>query len=167
MYHPRMGVLIVLGFFVFEAWAVFVLLFPSRSIEILRNPWLSNTPWTRLQIRAVGLVFFFFAAVGISMAIARVTNSARLSGFSDFLLADLWLSFASLWILGLSSWIAWRFTSVRRYVRRHFPPESLEDPAWERRMTAIFCSALALMLAVAFFLAVSGHNANTFSQPLQ
>jgi len=164
MYHTGVRMLIGLGFFAFGVAAVFLLVLPARSIAVLRNPWLPDTPWTRLQIRALGLVLFLFAAVATSMIFAGVSKSARLASLSDFLLADLWLSFVVFWIVGVSSWIAWRFAFVRIFVQRHFTPERLENPAWERRMTTIFCSVLFTLVAIALMLAAGGQRSNNVFQ---
>ena len=158
MYPASMRTLIGLGFVAFGVVAAFLLVLPARFIAVLRNPWLLDTPWTRLQIRALGLVIFLFAAVATSMILAGVSNSERLARFSDFLLADLWLSFIVFWLVGVSSWIAWRFAFVRVFVQRHFSLERLENPAWERRMTTIFCSALFALVAIALLLAAGRHH---------
>jgi hypothetical protein len=150
--------LIATGFVVFGVIGGFFLIRPSFGIRILKNPWMPDTPWNRLQMRALGLVFFLFASVALSMILAKATRSPLVEGFYENLLIALWLVFSALWVLGVSSWIAWRFTSVRVFVRRNFPPEKIEAPAWERGMTAIFCSILAAVLATALLLATRSHN---------
>jgi len=74
----------------------------------------------------LGLVLFLFAGVATSMIFAGVSNSARLASFSDFLLADLWSSFVVFWIVGVCSWIVWRFAFVRVFVQRHFSLKGLK-----------------------------------------
>jgi hypothetical protein len=150
--------LIATGFVVFGVIGGSFLVRPSFGIRILKNPWMPDTPWNRLQMRALGLAFFLFASVALSMILAKATRSPLLEGLYENLVIALWLVFSTLWILGLFSWIAWRFTSVRVFVCRYFLPGDAEAPAWERRMTVIFCSILAAVLATALLLAARTHN---------
>lgn len=140
----------------FVGFGLYVLVNPSRYMRRNPNTWMENTPWTRIQLRAVGLVFCLFALMVLSGSLSHGSQSKVFRGFSDNILVALWLAFACVWVCGISSWVAWRFIAVRVWVRQHFPSEELESPAWERRMTITFSALLLLIVVSAFFMAVVG-----------
>src|SRR5215831_15955563 len=92
--------------FVFAAISVFLLVNPSRYIRRIRNPWMQDTPWMRIQLRAVGLVFCLFILVVLSGSLGRDSQSSIFRGFSDNILIALWLAFACVWVCGILSWSA-------------------------------------------------------------
>lgn len=142
--------------FVVAGIGVFLLVNPSRYMRRNPNRWMKDTPWTRIQLRAVGLVFCLFALMVLSGSMSHDSQSKVFRGFSDNILVALWLAFACVWVCGILSWIAWRFTGVRIWVRQHFSSEELESPAWERRMTITFSALLFLIVASALLMAAAG-----------
>src|SRR5262249_4137140 len=134
------------------AISIFLLVNPSRYIRRSRNPWMEDTPWMRIQLRAVGLVFCLLVLMVVSGSLSHDSQSSVFRGFSDNILAALWLAFACVWVCGILSLVAWRFIAVRLWVRQHFPSEELESPAWERRMTITFSVLLLLIVASAFLM---------------
>lgn len=136
--------------------SVFLLVNPSRYMRRNPNRSMKDTPWTRIQLRAVGLVFFLFTLMVLSGSLSHGSQSKVFRGFSGNILVALWLSFVCVWVCGILSWIAWRFIGVRIWVRQHFSSEKLESPAWERRMTITFSLLLFLIIASALLMAAAG-----------
>lgn len=148
--------LITAVLFVVAGIGVFLLINPSSYMRRNPNPWMKDTPWTRIQLRAVGLVFCLFALMVLSGSLSHDSQSIVFRGFSDNILVALWLAFACVWVCGILSWIAWRFIAVRIWVRHQFPPEELESPAWERRMSIAFSALLLLIVASALLMTAGG-----------
>jgi hypothetical protein len=141
---------------VFAGIGVFLLVNPSRYMRRNPNPWMEDTPWTRIQLRAVGLVFCLFVLMVFSGSMSHDSQSNVFKGFADNMLAALWLAFACVWVGGILLWIAWRFIAVRIWVRKHLSSEELESAAWERRMTIAFSALLLLIVASALLMAAAG-----------
>jgi hypothetical protein len=142
--------------FVFAGIGVLLLVNPSRYVRRNPNRWMKDTPWMRIQLRWVGLVFCLFALMALSGSLSHDSQSKVVRGFSDNILVALWLAFASAWVCGILSWIAWRFIAVQIWVRQRFPSEELESPAWERRMTITFSALLLLIVSSALVMAAAG-----------
>lgn len=143
---------------VFAAFSLTVLVRPSQYIRWSKNPWMDDTPWTRLQMRVVGLVFCLAVIMMVSGILTGHTNSVVLQGFHENILIALWLAFIATWIFGTVSFVLWRFLAFRVFIRTHFDSEKLGDMAWERRMSVLFCSLLASIVAIAFILAIGGYH---------
>jgi hypothetical protein len=143
---------------VFAGISITVLVRPSQYIRWSRNPWMEDTPWTRLQMRAVGLVFCLAVIMVVSGILSGNRKSAVLQGFHENILIALWLAFIATWIVGIVSFILWRIMAFRIFIRTHFDSERLGDTAWERRMSVLFCSVLASIVAIAIVLAVGGYH---------
>jgi hypothetical protein len=79
-------------------------------------------------------------------------KSDLLEGFHRNILLALWVSPL---IIPIILWILWR-VSVRAITRRSYTEGTLEDPAWERGITMVFCSLL--LFTVAWLLATKGHH---------
>ncbi len=109
-------------------------------------------------MRAVGLVFFLFSIMILSNAFSGGSNSDLLVGFSKNMLAALWLGFISLWVGGILSWALWQISAVKARIRGYFTKEKLENPAWERKMTIVFCTALFCIVGSALVLAALGYH---------
>jgi hypothetical protein len=152
------AIFLVVVIFLFAGISVAALIRPSQYIRWSRNPWMADTPWNRLQMRAVGLVFTLFALMVLSGILRSSSKSDLLEGFHNNILISLWLAFLSVWVGGILSWILWRFSAFRILVRKHYDTEKLEDPAWERRMTRTFFSLLLLIVVIALVLAAKGYH---------
>lgn len=152
------AVLLIFALLVFSSVAVILLVRPSLFIRRVRNPWMEDTPWNRLQMRTLGLILCLFMLMVLSSMSRGVLKSEFVEGFHNNLLVALWVTFSMGWIGGILSWILWRFSAVRVFVRRHYSSEKLEDPAWERRITLTFGSLLLFIVATALFLAAKGFH---------
>ncbi len=142
----------------FTGIGIILLVRPSLYMRRNPNPWMKETPWTRIQMRVLGLVICLFLLLVVSGILSGVSKSELLGGFSDNILVALWVAFISAWVGGLVSWILWRFASFRVFIRQHYSTDKIEDAAWERKMTISFCSLLLVIVAVAFFLAAKGYH---------
>jgi hypothetical protein len=143
------AVLFPIVLFLLVGMAVTMLVRPSLVLRHLANPLQRNTPENRVQLRGLGLIFFLFALQPI---LGELPPSDWLRSFRHNMLIALWASpFALLLLVS----VLWRF-SVRSFVRRAQIEGISEDPAWELRMSLIFCSVLLLMVALASLLAVKG-----------
>jgi hypothetical protein len=135
--------------FLLVAMAVTMLVRPSLVLSHLANPLQRNTPGNRVQLRGLGLIFFLFALQPI---LGEIPPSDWSRSFQRNLLIALWASpFAVLILVSLLWWF-----SIRSFARRAQIEGISEDPAWELRMSLIFCSVLILVFAFASFLAVRG-----------
>lgn len=143
---------------VFAGIALSLLIRPSQHIRRSKNPWMEDTPWMRLQLRAVGLVFCLFILMVVSGILGRDTKTSLLAGFHKNLLIALWLAFVATWVVGIASWILWRFMAFRSFIGAHFESEKLENPLWEHRMTILFCALLASIVTIAYVHAVGGYH---------
>lgn len=112
----------------------------------------------RLQLKTVGLVFCLVVLMMVSGIRGDGTNADELEGFHQNVLTALWLVFVGAVVGGIISSILWRFTAFRLFIRSHFENDKLENAAWERRRTIIFCSLLALIVAIAYGLAVRAYH---------
>jgi hypothetical protein len=135
--------------FLLVAMAVTMLVRPSLVLRHLANPLQRNTPENRVQLRGLGLIFFLFALQPI---LGEIPPSDWSRDFRHNMLIALW---ASPFAVPILLWLLWRF-SIRSFVRRAQIEGISEDPAWELRISLIFCSVLLLMVALASLLAVKG-----------
>ena len=119
---------------------------------------MEDTPWERLQLRTVGLVFCLVILMMVSGILGDGTKADVLEGFHQNVLIVLWLAFVAGVVSGIVSLVLWRFMAFRLFIRSHFKSEKLESPAWERRMTILFCSLLALIVAIDYELAARGYH---------
>jgi hypothetical protein len=110
-------------------------------------------------MRAVGLVFCLFAFMVLSNILSGGSKSVLVGGFSKNMLVALWLAFLAMWVGGILSWILWRISAVRIWIRGRYSADKLEDPAWERRMTITFSALLLSVVGGALFLAAMGYHA--------
>jgi hypothetical protein len=139
------------------ALGVMMLVNPSTYLRWIRNPWMKDTPWNRVQMRIFGLLASLFILMIIT-DILNISKSPLLEGFHENVLMGLWVVFFMAWVVGLLSWVLWQIPPIREFVRSRFTAERLEKPAWERRMTAIFCCLLSFVVGVALVLAAIGHH---------
>jgi hypothetical protein len=119
---------------------------------------MEDTPWTRLQMRAVGLVFSLFVIMVVSGILSWHKKSGILESFAENIQIALWFVFVATWVVGVMSFILWRFAAFRIFIRKRFDDEKLDNPAWERRMSVFFCSLLASIVALALILAAGGYH---------
>ena len=139
-------VLLPVALLLFAGVAVTMLVRPSLLLRHLANPLQRDTPENRVQLRGVGLIFCLFVLQPI---LAAVPSSDWLRSFRHNMLIALW---ASPFAVPILLWLLWQF-SVRSFVRRAQIEGKSEDPAWELRMSLIFCSVLLLVVALASLLA--------------
>ena len=149
-----MFALLAAAVFLFFAFLSFTLLIrPRFFFSIFPNPLQPDTPWNRLQMRVVGLVFCLMLLMVLSGVLRGAHASALLEAFHRNILVALWVSVFAAPVI---SWILWRF-SVDFLVRRGHIDPTMEDSAWERGMTLTFCSLLSVIVLIALFLAARGH----------
>jgi hypothetical protein len=158
MPHIALAILGGIALFLFSGFSLCFLVRPSQYIRWSQNPWMEDTPWERLQLRTVGLVFSLLILMMVSGIRGDGTKADVLEGFHQNVLIALWLAFVAAVVGGIISSVLWRFMAFRLFIRSHFDGEKLESPAWERRMTILFCSLLASIVAIAFGLAVRGYH---------
>jgi hypothetical protein len=150
-----MFALLAAAVFLFFAFLSFTLLIrPRFFFSIFPNPLQPDTPWNRLQMRVVGLVFCLMLLMVLSGVLRGAHASALLEAFHRNILVALWVSVFAAPVI---SWILWRF-SVDFLVRRGHINPTMEDPAWERGMTLTFCSILSFIVFIALLLAATGHH---------
>ena len=131
-----------------------LLLRPSLFLRRFPNPLQPDTPWNRIQMRGLGLVFSLFTLYPLLMLSASSPESSWHYLFRHNVLIALWASFFTVPIL---LWTIWRFFA-RSAIRRLQIEGLCEDPAWERQMTRVFCTVLFSVIALALFFAVKGHH---------
>ena len=112
---------------IFASLALILLVRPPLFLRRIPNPLLPDTPWNRVQMRGIGLVFCLFVLLVLS---GGAPESKLHEGFHRNILVALWVSVFTVPIL---LWILWQF-SVRSFVRQGYINGTSEDPAWERRM---------------------------------
>ena len=142
---------IVIVILLFAGIGLILLVLPSLFLRLNPNPFMPDSPWNRVQMRGIGLFLCLFVLLIFS---GGGPESGLLEKFHRNILVALYVFFFALPIL---MWILWRF-SVRSFVRRSYINGTLNDLAWERRMTLIFCSLLSLIVAIALALAAKGHH---------
>jgi hypothetical protein len=135
----------------FTGVAITLLVRPSLLLRHFANPLQRDTPENRVQMRGVGIIFCLFV---LQIILAAAPPSELLNNFRHNLLIALW---ASPFTVPILLWILWRF-SVRSFIRRAQVEGISEDPAWERRMTLIFCATLLFVVVLALTLASKGHH---------
>jgi hypothetical protein len=131
---------------------------PSLHFRLQPNPFMPDTPWNRLQMRIVGLVVCLFLIEAITGWSGASVKSQLLEGFSDNVLVALWATFIAGVAIGVISWISWRFSAFRSFIRSHYPSDRLQNRAWERSMALIFCSVLLFVVGTSLILAAEGHH---------
>ena len=154
MTDSTFAVLAVTVLLLFSAIGLISLIRPALHFRIFPNPLMRNTPWSRLQIRALGLVLCLFILLVATGRGTGVPKPEMLAGFHNNILIALWVSFFAAPII---CWILWRF-SVDFLVRRGHIDPTMEDSAWERGMTLTFCSLLSFIVLIALFLAARGNH---------
>ncbi len=135
-----------------------LLIRPSVHFRLRPNVSMPNTPWIRLQIRMIGLVFCLMLLAALSYLSAGVVKPRFLKGVSSNLLVALWIAFATLAANGIASALLWRISAFRAFIRRRYPSDKLQNPSWERRMTWIFCLVLLFVVASSLVLAAEGYH---------
>jgi len=146
-----LAIFAMLVFLFFVSLALILLVRPSLFLRRIPNPLLPDTPWNRVQMRGIGLVFCLVVLLVLS---GGAPESELHEGFHRNILVALWVSVFTVPIL---LWILWQF-SVRSFVRQGYINGTSEDPAWERRMTLVFCTTLFSVIVLALLLAAKGHH---------
>src|SRR5271169_6838735 len=95
------------------SFGITALVRPSQYIRWSKNPWMDDTPWTRLQMRGVGLIFCLVVIMGVSGFLKERTNSGVLQGFHENIVIALWVAFVATWVFGIISFTLWRFAPFR------------------------------------------------------
>jgi hypothetical protein len=116
---------------------------PSPFLRLVRNSLQPDTPFNRVNVRAVGVFLCLFVLVGISGAF---------DAFHKNILVALT---ASPIILAVFLWGLWRYSPLQRVNRRYLTGET-DEPHWELRMSVAFCSLLFIIVASALLLAMRG-----------
>lgn len=152
-------------FFAFTLFFLFIgLVFLVRPLAYYNLPWVRGAlnptwiskPWTRIQMRAVGLVFSLFALCFFSGVLAGVVKSRVLAALRDSLYVAVLITFFSVWAGGVLSWILWRVGPIRSFISSRYAGKAAEDPEWNQRETFVFCSLLLLILAGAILTGLAG-----------
>jgi hypothetical protein len=116
---------------------------PSAFLRRVRNPLQPDTPINRVNVRALGVFVCLFVLVA---------TSGAFDAFHKNILVALT---ASPIILAMFLWGLWRYSSLQRVNRRYLMGET-EEPHWELRISAAFCSLLFIIVASALLLAMRG-----------
>jgi Mn2+/Fe2+ NRAMP family transporter len=146
MSDPWFAILLAIILLFLTGLSVILLIWPSKFLRHIQNPWQPDTPLNRVQIRPVGIFFCLFVLLIIS------GSTKTLEGFHRNILLALWLSPV---ILPIFLWILWRYSSLQQVNRRCLAGEP-DSAQWELRMSVAFSSLLLTMVAAAFFLGVNG-----------
>jgi hypothetical protein len=140
------AILLPIVLLVFAGVGVVLLVWPSKFLRHVQNPWQPDTPLNRVQLRPVGIFFCLFVLLIIS------GSTKTLEGFHSNILLALWVSPV---ILPIFLWILWRYSSLQQVNRGYLAGEP-DSPQWELRMSIAFCSLLLTMVATAFVLGING-----------
>jgi hypothetical protein len=132
---------------------------PSLCINWFSNPWLPDSAWNRIQMRWLGVITCLFVVMVLTGISTEVLKSEFAESFYSNIVAILLLGFFASWIVGILSWILWRFSAFRGFARARYLDVEIGDQAWERRMTVFFCLLLLFMIMGALFLAGLGVHA--------
>lgn len=119
-----------------------LLIHPSAFFRHVDNPLQPDSPESRVKMRGIGLVLCLFTLVFRS---AVLPMPAR---FHKNILVAFWLSLLGVPILLCLLWQI----SVRAYVRRTLVEGINCKAAWERTMTAVFCSVRLAIIIIALIL---------------
>src|SRR5690348_4349430 len=103
--------LVVLALLMLGWLSATTLLHPSAYLRRIRNPWMEDSPWNRLQMRMLGLCLSLFTLMAITGFLSRASTSALLLSFHENVLIGTWVTFLMAWVGGLISWILWRIPS--------------------------------------------------------
>jgi hypothetical protein len=147
------AIMIATVFLLISGLGLILLIRPALHFRIFPNPLMQDTPWNRLQMRTFGLVLCLFMLLVATGGWTGSPKAEMLEGFHSNILVALWVSVFAAPVI---SWTLWRF-SVDFLVRRGHIDPTMEDPAWEHRMTLTFCSLLSVIVLIALFLAARGH----------
>ncbi len=147
MQENLIAIFLVLVLLLLSGLALIMLIRPSSFLRHFANSLQPDTTENRVHVRGLGIFVFLFLLGAISTG---MPDSALHHGFQHNILIALALSPI---LLAIFLWVLWRF-SVRDYVRRLQIEGMQEDPAWERRMTLIFCALLLFITAIAFVVRV-------------
>src|ERR1700682_6225431 len=134
------AILFTLCLLAFAAIAVVCLLWPSKFLRHIKNPWQPDTPINRVYTRAVGIYFFLFPLMVFSGSMKTLDGFHR-----NILLA---LSVSPIF-LAVFLWILWQYSPLQQVNRRYLVGED-EDPHWELRMSLTFGSLLSIIVMAAF-----------------
>lgn len=140
------AILLAIVLLFFAGIGVILLIWPSKFLRQIQNPWQPDTPLNRVRIRPGGIFFCLFVLLIISGA------TKSLEGFHRNILLALWVSPI---ILPIFLWILWRYSSLQQVNRRYLAGEP-DSKQWELGMSVSFCSLLFMMVVIAFFLAANG-----------
>ena len=140
------AIFLAIGLLFFVGIGVVLLVWPSKFLRHIQNPWQPDTPLNRVHTRALGVFVCLFLLLVIS------GSMKTLEGFHRNILVALW---ASPVILPLFLWILWRYSPLLKVNRRYLAGEA-EEPQWELRMSVAFCSLLSMIVVAAFLLAMTG-----------
>lgn len=155
--------LIVAGLLVFSLWfftfGVALVVQPSwyfkflpQARELYRPEWFER-PWNRIQMRALGLVFSLTGLMLLAVSLRGVADWAFLTGVNESLNVVLFITFFTVWTVGLLLFVLWRIAAVRSFVTKHFSTGAAEGAEWQRRETRVFCSLLFALVVAALIVA--------------
>ena len=133
--------------------SVILLVRPSLYMRRYPNPWMQDTPWTRMQMRVVGLVFFLFVLMVFLGIFSSASKSGFLKGFSDNILVALWLAFISAWnefLFALTFTVTDQMKTVPVVISQFSGATSYEQP-WGSIMAASMVVTIPLVILVMIF----------------
>jgi hypothetical protein len=138
------AILLAIFLLFFAGICAVLLVWPSKFLRHIQNPWQPDTPLNRVHTRALGV----FACLFLLLMTSGSTKT--LEGFHRNILVALW---ASPVILPVFLWVLWQYSPLKHVNRRYLAGEA-EEPQWELRMSVAFCSLLSTIVVAAFLLAM-------------
>jgi hypothetical protein len=147
------AILAVLALLLFSGVGLILLVKPSLHAHVFSHPRFPDTPWNRIQMRALGLVICVFLLMMLSGGSPIDAKTGILERFHRNMLIALWASFFAAPMLCL---VVWKVSIL--LVRRGYVSGTFDDNTWERGVSATFCSVLILIVVAALALETNRHH---------
>lgn len=141
------------------AVGVALALYPSlylnlRSVREIYNPKLLSSPYFRVQMRALGLVFSLFGLVFTASAIQKFA-APYLPSLERTLYAALMVIFFAVWVGGLLIWILEKLKVIRPSLKERYDSLTQEqDGIRQQKEVVAFASILGAVVLVCILTAL-------------
>jgi len=125
-----------------------------KSVRDTYNSKLLASPWFRIHLRVLGLLFCLFILMPASQAVAGITGSQFLAEFSKAIFQVLMVVFFIVWFGYLFDWIAGKLGVIKPTLKERFDQLSpTQDASLQRKEPRIAGYVLAGVLLLAVLLA--------------
>lgn len=121
----------------FAGLGLVLLLRPSEYLGRVNNQWQPDTPQNRVQMRGVGL----YLCIVILMM-----SSGAFPAFQHKILIALVIAPI---LIPIILWLLSKFSALQQVMREHVIDPSVEDRAWEWRMTLLLGGLLCAIVLIA------------------